>query len=87
MLLSEYSREAPGFSRGECHSKLFGCGMEDMQMPGMSYTILRAAGKEVGGIMAIPADTAGMPPTWGTYVAVDDVDATARQAEALGAKC
>ena len=68
----------------EFYSKLFGWHMDDMQIPGMSYTILHAAGREVGGIMAIPADAAGMPPMWGTYVTVDNVDATARQAQALG---
>ncbi len=27
-----------------------------------------------------------MPPTWGAYVTVDDVEASAKQAEALGGK-
>ena len=29
---------------------------------------------------------AGMPPTWGAYVTVDDVEATVAQAEKLGGK-
>jgi predicted enzyme related to lactoylglutathione lyase len=36
--------------------------------------------------MKIPADAAGMPPTWGCYVTVDDVDATCRKVEQLGGK-
>jgi hypothetical protein len=28
----------------------------------------------------------GMPPVWGTYVTVDDVDQTAKTAEKLGGK-
>jgi predicted enzyme related to lactoylglutathione lyase len=42
----------------------------------------------VGGLMAIPpeAKAGGMPPNWGCYVTVDDVDATARKAVELGGK-
>ena len=39
----------------------------------------------VGGIMAVPPHAAGCPPQWGTYVTMDDVDATARKAQELGA--
>ncbi|HMK43350.1 MAG TPA: VOC family protein [Dissulfurispiraceae bacterium] len=66
--------------------KLFGWETEEMAMPGMTYTVVKAGGKEVGGIMAIPKEAQGMPPTWGTYVTVDDVDATAKTAEAHGAR-
>ena len=40
----------------------------------------------VGGIMTLPPECAGMPSAWGVYVTVDDMDATARQVEALGGK-
>lgn len=66
------------------YSQLFGWTTEEMTMPGMTYTIVKAGEKEIGGIMAIPQE--GMPPMWGTYVTVDDVDSTARTAERLGAK-
>jgi predicted enzyme related to lactoylglutathione lyase len=38
--------------------------------------------------MAIPAEAkaGGMPPNWGSYVTVADVDATARTAVELGGK-
>ena len=36
--------------------------------------------------MPIPPQAEGTPPNWGSYVTVDDVDATAGKAEELGAK-
>lgn len=68
------------------YTKLFGWVAEDMPMPGMAYTVVKVGGKGVGGIMAMPPDAKGTPPMWGAYVTVDDVDATARTAEQLGAK-
>jgi hypothetical protein len=55
-------------------------------MAGMTYTVVKAGATEVGGIMPMPPQASGTPPHWGTYVTVQDVDATARRAEALGAK-
>jgi predicted enzyme related to lactoylglutathione lyase len=69
------------------YTSLFGWDAEEMSMPGMVYTVVKAGGKGIGGIMAMPKDAPpGMPPMWGAYVTVDDVDATARTAEQLGAK-
>ena len=68
------------------YTKLFGWDCEDMAMPGMTYTVVKAGAKEIGGIMTIPKEAQGTPPVWGTYVTVDDVDLTARTAEQLGAK-
>jgi predicted enzyme related to lactoylglutathione lyase len=42
------------------------------------------AGREIGGMM--PAPGPNVPPHWLAYVAVSDVDATTKRAEALGAK-
>ncbi len=56
------------------------------EVPGMSYTIVKTEGTGVGGIMAVPPQAAGTQPWWGPYVTVDDVDATARKAQELGAK-
>ena len=66
------------------YAKLFGWETEDMSMPGATYTVVKAGGKEVGGIMAIPKEAAGMSPMWHAYVTVDDVDSTAQRAEQLG---
>jgi hypothetical protein len=40
----------------------------------------------VAGIMKIPAGAQGMPPMWGSYVTVANLDATLEQATGLGAK-
>ncbi len=52
----------------------------------MNYTVVKVGDEAVGSIMAIPPQAEGTPPNWGGYVTVDDVDATARKAEELGAK-
>ena len=36
--------------------------------------------------MPIPKEAEGVPPHWGTYVTVEDVDATVKKAEELGAQ-
>ena len=66
------------------YTRLFGWATEDMEMEGMTYTVVRAGGKEVGGIMAVPPEAQGTPPHWGTYVTVDDVDVVAAKVPELG---
>lgn len=44
---------------------------------GMQYTVIMAGKEEVGGIM-------DMPPHWGTYVTVNNLDAVAQKATELG---
>ena len=68
--------------------ELFGWPVEKMQMThmDMTYTVVKSGEEGIGGIMPIPATAEGMPPQWGVYVTVDDVDATAKKAEELGAK-
>jgi hypothetical protein len=68
------------------YTNLFGWQTEDMTMENMTYTVLNVAKEGVGGLMPIPPQAEGMPPTWGVYVTVDDVDATAAKAEELGGK-
>ena len=68
------------------YTKLFGWGVKDMDMGDMTYTVLSVGDKDVGGLMAMPPEAGGMPPAWGCYVTVSDVDETARAAEALGGK-
>jgi predicted enzyme related to lactoylglutathione lyase len=53
-------------------------------MPG--YTIWMAGQMQIGGLMTLPAETAGAPPHWLLYVGTPNVDATCAQALALGAK-
>ena len=70
------------------YTALFGWNVQKMPMPGGEYHVVRVGDTSVGGVMAIPpaAKAGGMPPSWGSYVTVADVDATARQAVALGGK-
>jgi len=67
------------------YSDLFGWELEEYSMEGMTYTVVKAAGQEMGGIMAIPPEAQGAPPNWGTYVTVDNVDDTVKTAQKLGA--
>jgi uncharacterized protein len=68
------------------YEQLFGWEMKDQPMGGITYTVLSAGGEQVGGITETPPHAAGMPPTWGTYVTVEDVDAIASHAVELGGK-
>jgi predicted enzyme related to lactoylglutathione lyase len=72
----------------EFYRKLFGWTSEPMQMPAGVYHVVKANGSAVGGIMSMPKTAAagGMPPMWGSYVTVDDVDAAATKAVELGAR-
>jgi len=53
-----------------------------------SYVMWTARGTPIGGLMMLPDDAKrmGTPPSWVMYVAVPDVDASLRQATALGAR-
>jgi predicted enzyme related to lactoylglutathione lyase len=68
------------------YSKLFGWTLEPAPMPGMEYTLVKYGGEQMGGIMTIPTGCEGMPPSWGLYVTVADVDATAKLAVEMGGK-
>ncbi len=68
------------------YGKLFGWALEELEGPDMPYTIAKADTKEVAGIMGMPPEAGGMPPTWGAYVTVKDVDSSAKEAESLGGK-
>ncbi|MEZ5651253.1 MAG: VOC family protein [Burkholderiaceae bacterium] len=66
------------------YSQLFGWETEEMSNPQMRYTVVKAGGQAIGGIMAIPGQAAGMPPSWFNYVTVADIDAIARKTSELG---
>ncbi|HEX3446072.1 MAG TPA: VOC family protein [Chthoniobacterales bacterium] len=70
----------------EFYTQLFGWTTQAWPMGDFDYTIMKAGEVDVGGIMPIPEMAKGMPPLWGAYVTVDDVDATAAKAEKLGGK-
>lgn len=59
---------------------------EDMPMENMDYTVIKVEDDQVAGIMSMPPDSGEMPPTWGIYITVKDVDATITRAKELGGK-
>lgn len=67
------------------YSELFNWELEESQGD-MPYTMGIVKGQQVAGLMQNPPEAAGMPATWGGYVTVDDVEASAKQAVSLGAK-
>jgi hypothetical protein len=68
------------------YGPLFGWRIETMDTGGGPYHLLKVGEAAVGGIMKTPAEAGPMPPAWGCYVTVDQVDATVAQATALGGK-
>ncbi len=66
------------------YENLFNWTLEDMETCDVGYTMAKANDTEVAGIMATPPEAGEMPPMWGAYVTVDDVDASTKQAETLG---
>ena len=73
-------------SATEFYAKLFGWETEEAPMEGMSYNVVKINGNDAGGIMSIPPEAEGIPPSWSIYVTVEDVDSTTRQVEELGGK-
>jgi len=67
------------------YAALFGWTPEAMPMEGFTYTTFKLGDAYVAGMMAITPDMGALAPHWGTYFTVDDADATAREAPALGA--
>jgi len=70
------------------YAMVVGWDTQDVPMPGMTYTLLRAGGTQVGGMMALPetACAAGMKPCWAGYIGVDDADSAASKVQRLGGK-
>lgn len=60
---------------------------EGMPMPDGTYWVAKSGGESVGGLFDISgAQYQSVPESWLSYIAVDDVDARVRKAQALGAK-
>ena len=68
------------------YGELLGWTLKDTACSLGSYTVASIDEQEAAGIMAIPKEMEGMPPAWGAYVTVDDVDAAAARVEQLGGK-
>lgn len=68
------------------YGELLGWETENHQIDGGKiYTVIKADGKSVGGMLPIPPEAGGAPPHWGTYITVNDVDQVAGKALKLGA--
>jgi hypothetical protein len=68
------------------YGPLFGWRIETVDMGGGPYHLLKVGETAIGGIMKTPAEAGPMPPAWGSYVTVDQVDATVARVTALGGK-
>ncbi|MBV8185207.1 MAG: VOC family protein [Hyphomicrobiales bacterium] len=70
------------------YSAVIGWDAKDAGMPGMSYTIVSAENVPVGGLMQVPQEAAqmGARPSWGGYIAADDVDQFAEKVKEAGGK-
>ncbi|WP_310481505.1 VOC family protein [Chamaesiphon sp. VAR_48_metabat_403] len=68
----------------EFYSRLFGWEIIDRPVAGMMYSVLNIEDRGVGGLMGMTPELPAMPPSWGVYVTVDDVDTTIKLVEDLG---
>lgn len=68
------------------YGQLLGWQFDDMPSQHGTYSVITAGGEKIGGIMHTPPGAEGMPPTWGSYITVDDVDARAAGVKKLGGK-
>ncbi len=68
------------------YTGLLGWTTEQAPVEGMVYTLAKVGDERVAGIMSTKCETNEIPPQWGVYFTVDDVDATARKAVELGGK-
>ncbi len=76
----------------EFYSAMFGwtyeeTPLDEMGMPGQTYSSAKLGDVQVGGMMAMPPGTPeNVPPHWGAYVTVDDVDKSVATCQELGGK-
>ena len=68
------------------YTELFGWKLKESQAAGMAYSEIVVGGREVGGIYQMMPEQGNMPSHWMPYVAVDDIDASARRVGELGGK-
>ena len=66
------------------YTSLFDWKLQDVPMPGGTYTMIDVGGGTGGGMMVNQAP--GTSSHWVAYVGVDDIDASTKRAKELGAK-
>lgn len=68
------------------YGELLGWTFKQGDVAGFVYSEIMAGEKPVGGIYQMGAEYGDAPSHWMAYVAVDDVDASAKRVEELGGK-
>jgi predicted enzyme related to lactoylglutathione lyase len=69
------------------YGALLGWEFDDMPSgPDMIYSMSKVGGQHVAGVFDIHGEMNGMPPSWTSYVAVEDADTAARKVTAAGGK-
>ncbi|MCB1214092.1 MAG: VOC family protein [Deltaproteobacteria bacterium] len=68
------------------YTQTFGWQYETMNMAVGTYHVIKNGERAIGGIMKTPEQAQGQPPTWTSYVSVDNVDETAKKIQAAGGK-
>ncbi|MCA1633250.1 MAG: VOC family protein [Acidobacteria bacterium] len=68
------------------YTELFGWKLKEGHVAPMIYNEIMVNGEAVGGIYQMGPEFGGAPSHWMPYVAVDDVDASAKRVEELGGK-
>lgn len=68
------------------YAELLGWTYKEGDAGGMKYAEITAGGRPVGGVYKMGPEFGEAPSHWMAYVAVDDVDASAKRVEELGGK-
>ena len=68
------------------YAELLGWTYKEGDAGGMKYAEITAGGQPVGGVYKMGPEFGEAPSHWMAYVAVDDVDASAKRVEELGGK-
>ena len=68
------------------YAELLGWTFKEGDFGGMKYAEIVAGGRPAGGVYKMGPEFGGAPSHWMAYVAVEDVDASAKRVEELGGK-
>jgi uncharacterized protein len=80
---SELTTSQPG-AAAEFYGQLFGWAFDTMEMGQGPYHVAKVGETAIGGVMGFPPGAPKMPPAWGVYVTVNNLDSTVRECQALG---